>query len=141
MNDEKTAADYKVSGGSVLTWFSLSEEDSNMSYQLYRNTTLGHTLQESLDELMQLQMLSPALALRVLIQFDKSINNALATRVKTKLHFKAEKLNTYRFCDNVWTFMLKEVEFRENSELAKVDRVKIVACDAKSSGTSRADAE
>jgi transcription initiation factor TFIIA small subunit len=48
----------------------------------------GHTLQESLDELMQLQMLSPALALRVLIQFDKSINNALATRVKTKLHFK-----------------------------------------------------
>jgi len=108
-----------------------------MSYQLYRNTTLGHTLQESLDELMQLQMLSPALALRVLIQFDKSINNALATRVKTKLHFKAEKLNTYRFCDNVWTFMLKEVEFRENSELAKVDRVKIVACDAKSSVPAR----
>jgi len=24
-----------------------------MSYQLYRNTTLGHTLQESLDELIQ----------------------------------------------------------------------------------------
>ena len=90
-----------------------------MSYQLYRNTTLGATLQESLDELMQLQMLSPALALRVLIQFDKSINTALATRVKNKLHFKADKLNTYRFCDNVWTFMLKEVEFRENSELAK----------------------
>ena len=22
---------------------------------------------------------------------------------------QAEKLNTYRFCDNVWTFMLKEV--------------------------------
>merc|ERR1712142_932728 len=113
----------------------------DMSYQLYRNTTLGHTLQESLDELMQLQMLSPALALRVLIQFDKSINNALATRVKTKLHFKAEKLNTYRFCDNVWTFMLKEVEFRENSELAKVDRVKIVACDAKSSVPARTEAE
>ena len=107
-----------------------------MSYQLYRNTTLGHTLQESLDELMQHQMLSPALALRVLIQFDKSINTALNTRVKTKLNFKvspevtgivlktfhcqADKLNTYRFCDNVWTFMLKEVEFRENSDLAKV---------------------
>lgn len=24
-----------------------------MSYQLYRNTTLGHTLQESLDEFIQ----------------------------------------------------------------------------------------
>ena len=53
----------------------------------------GHTLQESLDELIQ--MLSPALALRVLIQFDKSINNALATRVKTKLHFKVVLLCLY----------------------------------------------
>ena len=35
-------------------------------------------------------------------------------------HWQADKLNTYRFCDNVWTFMLKEVEFRENSDLAKV---------------------
>lgn len=102
-----------------------------MSYQLYRNTTLGHTLQEALDELMQLQLLSPNLALRVLLQFDKSINTALSTRVKTKVNFKAEKLNTYRFCDNVWTFMLNDVEFREVSEIEKVDRVKIVACDAK----------
>ena len=110
-----------------------------MSYQLYRNTTLGHTLQEALDELMQLQLLSPSLALRVLLQFDKSINTALNTRVKTKVTFKADKLNTYRFCDNVWTFMLNNVEFREVSELAKVDRVKIVACDAKASIPPRYD--
>merc|ERR1712190_400949 len=88
----------------------------------YRNTTLGHTLQEALDELMQLKLL---------LQFDKSINTALNTRVKTKLNFKAEKLNTYRFCDNVWTFMLNAVEFKELSDFGTVDRVKIVACDAK----------
>ena len=109
-----------------------------MSYQLYRNTTLGHTLQEALDECMQLQLLSPNLALRVLLQFDKSINSALSTRVKNKLNFKADKLNTYRFCDNVWTFMLNDVEFREFAELARVDRVKIVACDAKQSSISAA---
>ena len=45
-----------------------------MSYQLYRNTTLGHTLQEALDELMQMQMLSPNLALRVLLQVHISIS-------------------------------------------------------------------
>lgn len=28
-----------------------------MSYQLYRNTTLGHTLEESLDELIQVIIL------------------------------------------------------------------------------------
>jgi len=43
--------------------------------------------------------------------------------------------------DNVWTFMLKEVEFRESSELAKVDRVKIVACDAKSFVPAKTEAE
>lgn len=37
-----------------------------------------------------------------------------------------------RFCDNVWTFMLNDVEFREVQEVAKVDKVKIVACDGKS---------
>lgn len=110
-----------------------------MSYQLYRNTTLGHTLQEALDELMQMQLVSPNLALRVLVQFDKSINNALSTRVKNKLNFKADKLNTYRFCDNVWTFMLNDVEFREVSELSKIDRVKIVACDAKAASVAAAN--
>jgi len=103
-----------------------------MSYQLYRNTTLGHTLQESLDEFIQLGQISPQLALKVLLQFDKAINVSLGTRVKSRLQFKAGHLKTYRFCDNVWTFVLKDVEFREVQELVKVDKVKIVACDGKS---------
>ncbi|XP_018322898.1 transcription initiation factor IIA subunit 2 [Agrilus planipennis] len=102
-----------------------------MSYQLYRNTTLGHTLQESLDELIQYGQITPQLACKVLLQFDKSINQTLATRVKSRLTFKAGKLNTYRFCDNVWTFMLNDVEFREVQEVTRIDKVKIVACDGK----------
>lgn len=48
-------------------------------------------------------------------------------------HLVQGKLNTYRFCDNVWTFVLNNVEFRENpmQEIAKVEKVKIVACDGK----------
>ena len=103
-----------------------------MSYQLYRNTTLGHTLQESLDELIQCGQITPQLALKVLLQFDKAINQALANRVKNRINFKG-KLNTYRFCDNVWTFVLNDVEFREMQEVTQVDKVKIVACDGKSS--------
>jgi len=66
-----------------------------MSYQLYRNTTLGNTLQEALDELMQMKYLNDDLALKVLKQFDSSVNAALSGRVKTKLNFKADKLDTY----------------------------------------------
>lgn len=40
-------------------------------------------------------------------------------------------MNTYRFCDNVWTFVLNDVEFREVGDLVKVDKVKVVACDGK----------
>lgn len=95
-----------------------------MSYQLYRNTTLGNTLQESLDELISYGQITPQLALKgllltwisislvltswifaVLLQFDKSINSALSNKVKSRITFKASKLNTYRFCDNVWTLM------------------------------------
>lgn len=54
----------------------------------------------------------------------------MSTTVSTFL--QAGKLNTYRFCDNVWTFMLNDVEFREAQEMAKVEKVKIVACDGKS---------
>ncbi|KAG4076048.1 hypothetical protein HA402_011522 [Bradysia odoriphaga] len=103
-----------------------------MSYQLYRNTTLGNTLQESLDELIQYGQITPQLAFKVLLQFDKAINTALNSKVKARVTFKASKLNTYRFCDNVWTLMLNDVEFREVHEFAKVDKVKIVACDGKS---------
>lgn len=103
-----------------------------MSYQLYRNTTLGHTLQESLDELIQLSQITPQLALKVLLQFDKSINVALSQKLKNKYTFKGQ-LNTYRFCDNVWTFVLNKVEFRDGGDVISVDKVKIVACDGKGS--------
>ncbi|XP_039578799.1 transcription initiation factor IIA subunit 2 isoform X1 [Passer montanus] len=132
-----------------------------MAYQLYRNTTLGNSLQESLDELIQVgghrlikaevciqtalsflieisQQITPQLALQVLLQFDKAINSALAQRVRNRVNFRGS-LNTYRFCDNVWTFVLNDVEFREVTELVKVDKVKIVACDGKNTGSNTAE--
>ncbi|XP_057351257.1 transcription initiation factor IIA subunit 2-like [Manis pentadactyla] len=106
-----------------------------MAYQLYRNTTLGNSLQESFDELIQSQQITPQLALQLLLQSDKAINSALAQRVRNRVNFRGS-LNTYRFCDNVWTFVLNYVEFREMTELIKVDKVKIVACDGKNNGSS-----
>ncbi|EPY83070.1 BCL2/adenovirus E1B protein-interacting protein 2 [Camelus ferus] len=81
------------------------------------------------------QQITPQLALQVLLQFDKAINSALAQRVRNRVNFRGS-LNTYRFCDNVWTFVLNDVEFREVTELIKVDKVKIVACDGKNTGSN-----
>ena len=60
-----------------------------------------------------------------------SIKHEHSCKVLFVTSFFQGKLNTYRFCDNVWTFVLNNVEFQEMQEIAKVDKVKIVACDGK----------
>lgn len=62
----------------------------------------------------------------------KNLYSSVWTEVPFFLVNLKGSLNTYRFCDNVWTFVLNDVEFREVTDLVKVDKVKIVACDGKS---------
>ncbi|KAJ8747986.1 hypothetical protein K2173_013124 [Erythroxylum novogranatense] len=75
-------------------------------------------------------ILSPELAILVLVQFDKSMTEALETQVKSKVFIKGH-LHTYRFCDNVWTFILQDAVFKNEETVENVGRVKIVACDSK----------
>lgn len=44
-------------------------------------------------------------------QFDSVFASALATKVAARASFKA-RLDTYRFCDNVWTFVVSGVSFK-----------------------------
>jgi len=57
--------------------------------------------------------------------------------------FSQGKLSTYRFCDNVWTLVLKDFVVKDSSQnqhntaaptsqIPRADKVKIVACDGKS---------
>lgn len=100
--------------------------------QVYRHTTLGQTLQEILDDYISTGQISSHLAFRILSQFDKSIHSALRNKVKTILTFRAANLKSYRFCDNVWTLVFEDTEFRNVNEIIKVDKLKIVACDVRS---------
>ena len=44
-------------------------------------------------------------------------------------------LDTYRFCDDVWTFLIKDVNFKmENQHTVTADKIKIVSCNAKKPG-------
>nr|GFB80456.1 transcription initiation factor IIA subunit 2 [Tanacetum cinerariifolium] len=40
-------------------------------------------------------------------------------------------LNTYRFCDNVWTFNLQDALVKYDVSQENVGRANIVACDSK----------
>ncbi|GLU16058.1 hypothetical protein SLE2022_325080 [Rubroshorea leprosula] len=100
------------------------------TFELYRRSTIGMCLTETLDEMVQNGTLSPELAIQVLVQFDKSMTEALENEVKSKVTLKGH-LHTYRFCDNVWTFILHNASFKYDETQEFVGQVKIVACDSK----------
>ncbi|KAI7284801.1 hypothetical protein KC345_g2098 [Hortaea werneckii] len=117
-------------------------------YELYRGTSIGLALADTLDDLISSRRIEPQLAMRIMSHFDARIAEVLGEKVKARLTFKVGcvsknpaslgtvpcwgHLDTYRFCDEVWTFILKDVKFKmDNAHQAEAERVKIVACQSK----------
>ncbi|KAF2721592.1 transcription initiation factor IIA, gamma subunit [Polychaeton citri CBS 116435] len=105
---------------------------ANQSYELYRGTSLGIALADTLDDLISARRIEPQLAMNILKHFDDSVARVLGEKVKARLNFKGH-LDTYRFCDEVWTFIIKDVKFKLDSNAGNVDaeKIKIVACQSK----------
>ncbi|TQS39133.1 hypothetical protein Golomagni_00344 [Golovinomyces magnicellulatus] len=92
-------------------------------------------LTDTLDDLISDRRIEPQLAMKILANFDRSITEVLAEKVKARLTFKGH-LDTYRFCDEVWTFLIKDVTFKmeNSSQTVQADKVKIVSCNSKRLG-------
>ncbi|KAF2129506.1 transcription initiation factor IIA, gamma subunit [Dothidotthia symphoricarpi CBS 119687] len=103
-------------------------------YELYRRSSLGGALTDTLDNLITERRIEPQLAMKILANFDKAVADVLAEKVKSRLTFKGH-LDTYRFCDDVWTFIIKDINFKlDNTNQVHADRVKIVSCNTKRPG-------
>ncbi|CZR64957.1 probable TFIIA subunit [transcription initiation factor] [Phialocephala subalpina] len=104
-------------------------------YELYRRSSIGMALTDTLDDLISERRIEPQLAMKILANFDRSITEVLAEKVKARLTFKGH-LDTYRFCDEVWTFLIKDVTFKmeNSSQTVQADKVKIVSCNSKRPG-------
>lgn len=106
---------------------------------LYRQSKLGLSLVDALDQLVEEGKLPPQLALRILDEYDTVVLDALETKVTAKANLKGH-LDIYRYCDNVWTFILSDATFRlapnqgstrrDETEVT-ADRCKIVVVDQK----------
>ncbi|KAL3153353.1 hypothetical protein ABBQ38_011694 [Trebouxia sp. C0009 RCD-2024] len=111
-----------------------------MSTEVYRQTKLGDSLVSALEDLLDNGKITPDLAIKVLSEVSPSILEAIKTNFKAKTAFKG-KLDSYRFCDNVWTFILSDAKFKTNftnsagptahAPEVTVDKVQIVCVDAK----------
>ncbi|CAD6578607.1 MAG: Transcription initiation factor IIA small chain (TFIIA 13.5 kDa subunit) [Cyphobasidiales sp. Tagirdzhanova-0007] len=97
-------------------------------FQLYRNASVGMALTDALDELIESGHISPQLARKVVEEFDKAASQTFSTSLRNKCSAKA-KLKTYRLCDEVWTFLLKDAVFKlDGGEvIGPLNKVKIVA--------------
>lgn len=103
-------------------------------YELYRRSSVGVALTDALDDLISEGRIDPQLAMKILSNFDRSMTEVLSEKVKATLSFKGH-LDTYRFCDEVWTFLIKDVNFKlQNSTNVQTEKVKIVSCNAKKPG-------
>ncbi|SCV03648.1 LAME_0H12112g1_1 [Lachancea meyersii CBS 8951] len=108
-------------------------------YELYRRSTVGATLVDALDTLISDGRIEASLAMKVLGTFDRVVAETLKDKTQSKLTFKGH-LDTYRFCDDVWTFIIKNCSVKlEQTEDAQgntvvVDKVRIVACNSKKTG-------
>lgn len=60
------------------------------SCELYRGNTLGRILTDVLDDFITRDVISASLAMKVLLQYDKTISNILCTKIKAKSSLKVQ---------------------------------------------------
>ena len=62
-------------------------------YELYRGSSIGEALIDTIDDLINDGRIEPQLAMKILSNFDKAISDTLNDKVKSRLTFKVS-LNT-----------------------------------------------
>ncbi|KIW00431.1 uncharacterized protein PV09_07961 [Verruconis gallopava] len=118
----------------VIHNYTKAEVDAASNSPWAKNTSIGTALTDALDTFITDGRMEPQVALKVLATFDRVVAEVLAEKVKARLSFKGH-LDTYRFCDEVWTFIIKDITFKlENSTNLHSDKIKIVAMNAKKPG-------
>ncbi|KAA8900479.1 hypothetical protein FN846DRAFT_958722 [Sphaerosporella brunnea] len=83
-------------------------DDTSSPGHLYRNTSLGTTLLDSLDEMVMDGRMTPKFACKIVENFDIAMISVLRSKVKARLDLKG-KLEDYRCINDEWYMVLKDV--------------------------------
>jgi hypothetical protein len=70
--------------------------DNHSHTHLYRFSSLGLSLTDTLDDLINEQRIEPQLAMKVLANFDRVVTEVLAEKVKARLTFKVYLTYTFQ---------------------------------------------
>jgi hypothetical protein len=104
-----------------------------MSFVLYRASTLGIELEETLQEFLKEKVIDVDLLEVIRKEFDKAMVTVLKNVVRDKPVLKG-KLKHYQNCENVWVFYISNPEIRVSNYSLPIQingPLKIVGCDSK----------
>jgi len=88
----------------------------------------------SFQTVLHIQWFQTGLSSVLSISFHFGIWNLISYQTRSVTAFLVAvqgHLHTYRFCDNVWTFILTDATFKSEEIQETLGKVKIVACDSK----------
>lgn len=98
-------------------------------FQFYRESNIGKAFQDTIEEKINSQIITPQQGNALLEKFDNAVYVVFNRNVHNKMSFKASIISYKNFAD-VWTFVVKNFVMTINDELVRAERVKIIACDA-----------
>jgi len=102
--------------------------------QIYRQTRLGISLTDTLDDMQKQGLISPQMAEKVSGTFDNVFIKKLQSSLKTSASIKGH-LRVYRYCSDVWTFVFENPTIKLEGEFINADFVRIVAIDHEKIGS------
>ena len=98
------------------------------NYEFYRASSIGDTLMETLDDLVNAHRISSDQALMILHNFDRVIAQVLSTELKATTMIKG-KIKHYNQVEEVWTFVLKTATFMTRENGQKMDQVRVLTAE------------
>ena len=99
-----------------------------MSLTLYRQSSLGKTLLEVLEELQKEDKISNEMLSKTLEIFDRVICEEISKSKKQKASIKAQ-VTCFKNCDDIWIFYGKNVSVTIEKSNITCGKLKIIACD------------
>ena len=109
------------------------------AYQIYRSTTIGSTLEDTLRELVHRQIITSRVVQYILGVFDRVISEKLTSlsvkgKNESSLIFKGHLLS-YRACDQVWTLLFDSLTLTSNTDPSwkitlngQAEKIQIITC-------------
>ena len=99
-----------------------------MSLALYRQSTLGNSLFEVLQESQNEKKISETMLKKTMEVFDKSICDEISKVNKSRGTIKAT-ITSFKNCDDIWIFYGKDATIKTDKETLTSNKLKIITCD------------